>query len=438
MKKYIQEEKQIERKIILNAFRPNAEIDNPSRFAGRQELVKELTDALLTENSCPIIYGDKGLGKTSLAAQLARIALGDKELLIEIGAKKFILSKEDTFVPFFIKCSDAIKTKKDILQRIINNAEGSINIEDLNNSVLTKTTKTKKIKLKIFEAETAKIYNREQPRGFSKLDIEDKFMAVINTLSIHNINKILFIIDELDRVANTKGFSNFIKNVSSANIKFLLVGISQSISTLLADHESIERNLVPIKVSRMEKEELQEIIEKTIRILQKNDVNISFSDEAIALLVQSSGGFPWFIHVLGSEALKNTWDAGRIVINEADIKIAILKLSQNRFAQQFSDIYQQAVRDSVQREIVLRLMAKWDDNDIPLSEIYRVARQLDVTNPSTAKKDLLRIKNGASLIIPPSHERGIVRFKNAMFKRYINLRNSIYKDIKTRVDSITW
>ena len=218
----------------------------------------------------------------------------------------------------------------------------------------------------------------------------------------------------------------------------MLIGISQSVSTLLADHESIERNLIPIKVSRMKDEELGEIIAKTIKILHTSDVIIKFSDEASQLLIKSAAGFPWFIHVLGAEALKIAWDANRKIIEQADVKIAILKLSQNRFAQQFSDIYQRAVRDSVQREIVLRLMAKWDDNDIPLSEIYRVAKQLKVSNPSTAKRDLLKIKYGASLIIPPSHERGIVRFKNAMFKRYINLRSSIYNDINTQVDSISW
>jgi len=133
----LEEEKQIKRKIILNAFRPNSEIDNPSRFAGRQELVKDLTDALLTESSCPIIYGDKGLGKTSLAAQMARIALGDGELLREIGASKYIFSKDDIFAIFFIKCSDSTRSKRDVLQRLINSAEGAASLDDLNSGILS-------------------------------------------------------------------------------------------------------------------------------------------------------------------------------------------------------------------------------------------------------------------------------------------------------------
>lgn len=90
----------VDRRAILNAFKPNSEIEHPAGFAGRQTQVRQLTDALLTDRSCPVIYGDRGLGKTSLALQLARIALGDTVLLEEIGAGDSALSEADTFVPF--------------------------------------------------------------------------------------------------------------------------------------------------------------------------------------------------------------------------------------------------------------------------------------------------------------------------------------------------
>ncbi len=76
----------LDRHVILNAFKPNSEVELPAGFAGRKDQIRQLTDALLTDRSCPVIYGDRGLGKNSLALQLARIALGDTELLEEIGA----------------------------------------------------------------------------------------------------------------------------------------------------------------------------------------------------------------------------------------------------------------------------------------------------------------------------------------------------------------
>lgn len=71
------------RSTILNAFQPGGAIEIPSRFAGRRDDIRELADALLTDGMCPVIYGEKGLGKSSLANQIERIALGDVEQCFE-------------------------------------------------------------------------------------------------------------------------------------------------------------------------------------------------------------------------------------------------------------------------------------------------------------------------------------------------------------------
>ena len=93
-----------------------------------------------------------------------------------------------------------------------------------------------------------------------------------------------------------------------------------------------------------------------------------------------------------------------------------------------------AVRDSYYRELVLRFFSKWNDDDIPTSEIYPLAKGLGVSNASIYKKDLTQVKYGRVLITPPDQSRGIVRFRNAMFKRYVDLRSAIYADAKEKVD----
>ena len=425
-----------QRSIILNTFKPNSEILNPNAFAGRVKEIKKLTNSLYVDNSCPMIFGDKGLGKTSLAAQVARIALGDVELLRQIGLAKLALPKTQRFVPVKISCSDAIKTKDEILQRIVNTSESYFDLEELSHFELNGKQKKKKINLKIFESETVKNYNKIDHKSYSKLNMEDKLCAIIDTMFENGVNKVLFIIDELDRVEDTKGLANFIKNVSSDSIKFLLVGISQDISSLLSDHASIERNLVPVKVSRMGNEDLKQIITKALIILESHNLRFEFDKAAVDLLAKSAAGFPWFVHVLGSEALREAWEKGTTKINRAAITLAINELSDNHFAQQFSDDYQKAVRDSVQREIVLRLFAEWRDEDIPTSEIYKYARILKVKNPSGCKKDLMDEKHGNVLLKKPGHTRGIVRFRNSMFKRYVNMRSSVYVDADEKVKTL--
>ena len=422
------------RKLILNAFRPNAEIENPEAFAGRIEQVLELTDSLKTDGTVPLIYGGRGLGKTSLAVQMARIALGDDALLKVIGKEDRLISGDDHLVPFWVSCSDETRTKDQVIQRIINSAEGFIDINSFENNQPTSTTISTKLDLKVFQAQAINNYEKDNKRKFSKLGIEDQFYAVIDSLNASGYTNILIIIDELDRVDNTKGLANFIKNASNTNLKFMLVGIANTISTLLDDHVSLQRSLHPVKISTMTFAESKDIVKKVITILKIFNIDSSFSAKAYRILLNAAGGYPWFVHVLAQEALKTSWDRGHAEVVADDMSFAIKRLSSNRFAQQYSDRYQAAVRDSRQREIVLRLMAKWGADDVPLSEIYPIAKKLQVMNPYTSKKDLMLKRHGEVLINPPMHTKGIIRFKDSMFKRYIDLRSPIYNGVKDEVD----
>ena len=93
---------------ILNAFSPAQEVVDPRLFAGRHRQVKELSDALRTVGSCPIIYGDRGIGKTSLAIQCQLIAMGHDELLHQLGLPDYVLADDETFLTFFVTCSDDV------------------------------------------------------------------------------------------------------------------------------------------------------------------------------------------------------------------------------------------------------------------------------------------------------------------------------------------
>src|SRR5260370_30228217 len=113
-----------DRKKILNAFRPGRAIDIHAQLAGRKYEIETLVDTLHADGACPIVYGERGLGKTSLALQIERIALGDTELLDELSLPDRILPEDQRFTTFFFFCSDGISSKDELLQRLINTAEG--------------------------------------------------------------------------------------------------------------------------------------------------------------------------------------------------------------------------------------------------------------------------------------------------------------------------
>ena len=235
------------------------------------------------------------------------------------------------------------------------------------------------------------------------------------------------IVDEIDRVLNTDGLASFLKSTSSAAIKFILVGIAHNVSTLLRDHESLERIICPVEVGPMSSEELHGIITLVEAELRNNDLNIVFEEDARERLVKSAAGLPWFVHILGQEALTTAYDSNQSAVTQAHVDAALTSLTKNRFARPFEDRYLIAVGDSRPREYVMRLFAKWEARDIPTSEIYPVAHSLDVSNPSVYVKELLRARNGKVLAKAPFRESGgIYSFTNAMFKRYVQLRPSVY------------
>jgi hypothetical protein len=99
--------------LVVNAFRPGAVLDDPKLFAGRVPQIKVLTDALHSIGDCPVIYGNSGLGKSSLALQMGHIAEGDSDLLSSLGLRSRILSQESRYVPFFVTCDDETKDFSD-------------------------------------------------------------------------------------------------------------------------------------------------------------------------------------------------------------------------------------------------------------------------------------------------------------------------------------
>jgi len=74
----------------------------------------------------------------------------------------------------------------------------------------------------------------------------------------------VFIVDEFDRAANeTSGnFTDLMKGLSdfSVDCTIILVGVSDTVDQLIADHASISRSLVQILLPRMVEKELREIL----------------------------------------------------------------------------------------------------------------------------------------------------------------------------------
>jgi hypothetical protein len=302
---------------------------------------------------------------------------------------------------------------------------------------LVDRTTRRKLTLKVVELESTKRYQTESARlSYQDLNREEKLVQLCELLGNAYRQPVLFIIDELDRMQTTKGLASFLKAASGPNLKFMLVGIASNISEMLDDHQSLERRLVSINVPIMTRSELRQIVTQAMKYLDERQLVFEFTEDATNRLARVAAGFPWFVHVLGQASLVEVSDRGETIIQEVDIARAVVGVVENRFAQQFADMYQNAVRDSAPREMTLRAFAKWTAADIPTSEIYKIlrAREVSIRNPSMYRGHLCRDEFGGLLFTPAFQKRGLVRFRNEMFKAYVRLRPSIYNGTDERVN----
>lgn len=428
--------------VLLNAFRPAAEMDNPEFFAGRADQIKQLTDSLHIPGSCPVIYGNRGLGKTSLAVQTKYIAMGGNALLDDLGLEGRALDADSQFLTFMVTCTDSTKNFDGLAQLLINAAEEADFTEEGNKAEarrLASRTISRKISLKAFETESIKTYERERNRqSYKMLSRVEKLQELIRILNRTYDMPVLFIVDEVDRLAGTRGLASFVKATSGEYAKFISVGIASSVNGLLADHRSLERSLVPVHVPPMVDGELYQITENAEGYLAEQGVEISIDRSAKLKLVEVASGYPWFVHVLGQSALMLTADAQRDQVLESDVLRAIDTITRNRFVQQFSDDYVLAVRDSYPLEATLRTFAEWRDIDIPTGEVYKVLRaKLGVSDPKVSKSELASRDYGRVIVTPQHRVPTWVRFNNEMFKIYVRLRKSIQSDLDKTIREAT-
>lgn len=366
--------------------------------------------------------------------QVSRIAQGDIELLTQLELSHLAVPTDSTFLTLYVNCSDSTKNLKGILQLMIN-AVGSMRYQKVqegkgDDQVLIDKTTRRKLSLKIYSSETTRTYDTARKELDTKdFTPEELLIALTEALTDTYGQPVLFILDEVDRVASTRGLASFLKSYSSEFLKFCLVGIGTTEGDLLRDHASLNRQLIPVRVPVMSTAERKSIVDRTVSFLSDNGFDYSFTGPAKVELARLAAGYPWFVHLLGQETLMEAVDGGYSVIDKAHVDRAVVSLPKHRLAKQFNDLYSGTVKDSWQRETVLRLFAEWVGDAAPTSVIYPRAQSLKVSGPSTYVGHLTQ----SGVLAKAAQQGNAYRFRDEMFKTYVRMRPSKYLDVDTDV-----
>ena len=280
----------IRRSGVRNVFIPNKPIDSIELFSGRQEEVNKIIECLGTSGLHVLLYGDRGVGKTSLSSITCSI-----------------LTMERIIPNFYIKRCDSGDTFSSIIMHLV---------EELNIECILKKNKSWGLSIlwnllsfsKGHNIEVVTYDNINSPSWVAKKVAHEKSV---------------FLIDEIDVLLNPndkKKIAELIKQLSDNNSKFtiFIVGISKTASELTGGHPSIQRCLKEVRLDRMSDNELRDIL-----IKGEERLNIKFSNEVKRVIIKSSAGFPYFTQLLALKSAEEAIAKDSSEVTMSEFKIAV-------------------------------------------------------------------------------------------------------------------
>ncbi len=287
-------EKLINREIQLGeVFTPAAPIDQLSLFAGRISQRRSVVDAIFQRGRHAILFGERGVGKTSLASVL-------REYLESLG--QIIVAPR-------VNCDDG-----DDYSTIWFKAFGDLQvIESRRGMGFTPEVQA------IVRSASDSIGNLESvtPHYVRQL---------LEQLGEQTI--LIVIVDEFDRVASRVGtqFADTIKMLSdqSVPVTLVLVGVGETVSSLISEHASIERALAQVRLPRMSTSELQEIVDGGL-----SEVGMSAETVARDRIAALSQGLPHYTHLIALYAARDANDAGLDVVGVENVAAGIREAVEN-------------------------------------------------------------------------------------------------------------
>jgi Cdc6-like AAA superfamily ATPase len=293
----------MDKSAFLNqVFSPSSPIKSKDLFRGRVQQLQDVTDAILEPGQHVVLYGERGVGKTSLAN------------IMDVSFQNVMAAK--------VTCNRS-QNFKDVWEAAL----GKIRFEYSQQGIGFQAAEKKQaVQLNLFLPDGLEV---------SSQDIENVLEKVNNSL--------LFIFDEFDSITDSETkvrFADTIKSLSdnATNVTILVVGIADSVNDLIGEHSSLERCLKQVQMPRMSEEELMLIIAKGLDLLK-----MTIDEHVTQKIIRLSLGFPHFTHLLAKYSAKAAIEEEKDQIVEEHFTKAINDCIVN---------VNQTVRDSYQKATI--------------------------------------------------------------------------------------
>lgn len=272
-----------ERIKLRNSFTPTQPVVDPHMFAGRRELFETLIAAVEDQRSHVVLYGDRGLGKTSLLRMLSRAA------------------KDAKYIVVYYSCgatSDFTETFRAVAAEIPLLYHSSISPISMNS-----------------DAGNSLLDLLGQGKLTPRL-VGDAAAKIVGT-------RVLVVLDEFDRTESNefrRDVAELIKTLSdvSARLHLVIGGVAADLTDLMEHIPSIRRNVAAVKIAPMTDDEVRALIENGSRLS-----GVKFDARAVDLLASAARGSPYLTSLLAHVSGMLALDAGRVNVILDDVAQAL-------------------------------------------------------------------------------------------------------------------
>jgi len=413
---------------IHSLFFHGQHIEDPKWFAGRQGDIEKALKSLCSPGSSMLVFGERGVGKSSFIEMVKQIASGKNHLLFKYNLHKLYPPEKFKYRIVSVTCDADCTTTAKVLQRLITSPDGLKSIVSLRQEKIESTVKDK------FSLDFLKLftYGTEEEKKITSSEIKEDsifelFINIILSISKNVINGnegLLIAIDEFDLVSDSSKMASLIKNLSKNNVKFLISGIAESYEQLISGHQSIFRQLVygRIEIIKMTIEEVTEIF-KNVEI--NSNKRIKFDDSFIKEVFEKSGGYPYFVQLLGQLALDNYVSLKGLnppfLFHPQYLKNGLAKLKV--FEYELEKDYVLIVKENSSRELLLKFLARQTSKKISDEIILAYCHKHGITQPEP--KYLLAnflAQRDPQFLLREREDSEFVSFADPLFKIYTNSR----------------
>jgi energy-coupling factor transporter ATP-binding protein EcfA2 len=296
-------EQVIMRSKVREVFTPSRPVQMIELLLGRETNIGRLIEILNTPGQHALLFGDRGVGKSSLA-NIAGAIIRMHNYFDAAHITVKACGSEDTF--------DSI-------------VRGALIKVGIDPSVFEsgKTHKQKgAAKITAFFA-TADVESAHETNEKKRHSLNASFVA-----EALQKTKGLLVIDEADAIegeADKKKIAELIKLLSDANspFKILVVGIAETGMQLVAGHKSVERCLGEVKLKRLAAPELWQIIATGQKKVGAGR-SFEFDHDVINSIVGISNGYPYFTHLLALKCAEEAIVAGRFSVRKEHLREATI------------------------------------------------------------------------------------------------------------------